>query len=125
MQTVVKEQNSQKKKQITERLSLGVKPNRFTPNDSNKIPWKNNQKEFITNFYCLTTYFERSRIFYHSGGDFFRTKQQDNEKAEQLYEEQCELRNLCGFNEISPVELLVFNFITSIGSNKLGEIILC
>ena len=58
------------------------------------------------------------RNTYHSRGDFFWAKQEENETPEEHWEKQITLEKTCDFKDIKREDLLISKFITSITDKK-------
>ena len=65
------------------------------------------------------------RNTYHSRGDFFWAKQEDNETPEEHWKNLTTLEKNCGFQDIKQEDLLISKFITSITDKKLRNKITC
>ena len=61
------------------------------------------------------------RNTYHSRGDFFWAKQEDNETPEEHWRKLVSLEKNCEFKDIKQEDLLKSKFITSITDKKLRE----
>ena len=61
------------------------------------------------------------RNTYHSRGDFFWAKQEDNETPEEHWRKLVSLEKNCEFKDIKQEDLLISKFITSITDKKLRE----
>ena len=61
------------------------------------------------------------RNTYHSQGDFFWAKQEDNETPEEHRRKLVSLEKNCEFKDIKQEDLLTSKFITSITDKKLRE----
>ena len=61
------------------------------------------------------------RNTYHSRGDFFWAKQEDNETPEEHWRKLVSLEKNCEFKDIKQADLLKSKFITSITDKKLRE----
>ena len=61
------------------------------------------------------------RNTYHSRGDFFWAKQEDNETPEEHWKKLTTLEKTCEFKDIKQEDLLISKFITSITDKKLRE----
>ena len=66
-------------------------------------------------------YYMPKRNTYHSRGDFFRPKQEENETPEDHWRKLVSLEGNCEFNDIKQEDLLISKFITSITDKKLRE----
>ena len=69
-------------------------------------------------------YYTPLRNIYHSRGDFFWAKQKIGETPEQHWKKLCEIEKECEFKNITPAELMVSKFVTSITDTKLRDKIL-
>ena len=61
------------------------------------------------------------RNTYHSRGDFFWAKQEENETPEKHWRKLVSLEKKCEFKDIKQEDLLISKFITSINGKKLRE----
>ena len=61
------------------------------------------------------------RNTYHSRGDFFWAKQEENETPEEHWKKLITLERTCEFKDIKQEDLLISKFITSITNKKLRE----
>ena len=61
------------------------------------------------------------RNTYHSCGDFFWAKQEENETPEEHWKKLITLEKNCEFKDIKQEDLLISKFITSITDKKLQE----
>ena len=61
------------------------------------------------------------RNTYHSRGDFFWAKQEDNATPEEHWRKLVSLEKNCEFKDIKQEDLLISKFITSITDKKLRE----
>ena len=66
-------------------------------------------------------YYMPKRNTYHSRGDFFWAKQEDNETPEEHWRKLVSLEKNCEFKDIKQEDLLISKFITSITDKKLWE----
>ena len=66
-------------------------------------------------------YYMPKRNTYHSRGDFFWAKQEDNETPEEHWRKLVSLEKNCEFKDIKQEDLLISKFITSITDKKLRE----
>ena len=66
-------------------------------------------------------YYMPKRNSYHSRGDFFWAKQEDNETHEEHWKKLVTLEKNCDFKNIKQEDLLISKFITSITDKKLRE----
>ena len=66
-------------------------------------------------------YYMPKRNTYHSRGDFFWTKQEENETQEEHWKKLITLEKNCEFKDIKQEDLLLSKFITSITDKKLRE----
>ena len=61
------------------------------------------------------------RNTYHSCGDFFWAKQEENETPEEHWKKLVTLEKNCDFKNIKQEDILISKFITSITDKKLRE----
>ena len=61
------------------------------------------------------------RNTYHSRGDFFWAKQEENETPEEHWKKLITLEKTCDFKDIKQEDLLISKFFTSITDKKLRE----
>ena len=66
-------------------------------------------------------YYMPKRNTYHSRGDFFWAKQEENETPEEHWRKLVSLEKNCEFKDIKQEDLLISKFITSITDKKLRE----
>ena len=66
-------------------------------------------------------YYMPKRNTYHSCGDFFWVKQEENETPEEHWKKLITLEKNCDFKDIKQEDLLISKFITSITDKKLQE----
>ena len=66
-------------------------------------------------------YYMPKRNTYHSRGDFFWAKQEENETPEEHWKKLITLEKNCEFKDIKQEEILISKFITSITDKKLRE----
>ena len=66
-------------------------------------------------------YYMPKRNTYHSRGDFFWAKQEDNETPEEHWRKLVSLEKNCEFKDIKQEDLLISKVITSITDKKLRE----
>ena len=66
-------------------------------------------------------YYMPKRNTYHSRGDFFWAKQEENETPEEHWKKLITLKKNCEFKDIKEEDLLISKFITSITDKKLRE----
>ena len=66
-------------------------------------------------------YYMPKRNTYHSRGDFFWAKQEDNETPEEHWRKLVSLEKNCEFKDTKQEDLLISKFITSITDKKLRE----
>ena len=66
-------------------------------------------------------YYMPKRNTYHSRGDFFWAKQEENETPEEQWRKLVSLEKNCEFKDIKQEDLLISKFITSITDKKLWE----
>ena len=66
-------------------------------------------------------YYLPKRITYHSRGDFYWAKQEENETPEEYWKKLITLEKTCDFKDIKQEDLLISKFITSITDKKLRE----
>ena len=66
-------------------------------------------------------YYMPQRNTYHSRGDFFWTKQEENETPERQWRKLVSIEKNCEFEDIKQEDLLISKFITSITDKKLRE----
>ena len=90
----------------------------ITKGDFNTDPDTINTEKLIQQF---KDYYMPKRITYHSRGDFFRAKQEDNETPEDHWRKLVSLEGNCEFKDIKQEDLLISKYITSITDKKLRE----
>ena len=66
-------------------------------------------------------YYMPKRSTYHSQGDFFWAKQEENETPEEHWRKLVSLEKNCEFIDIKQEDLLISKFITSMKDKKLRE----
>ena len=66
-------------------------------------------------------YYMPKRNTYHSRGDFFWAKQEENETPEEHWKKLITLEKNCEFKDIKQEDILISKFITSITDKKLRE----
>ena len=66
-------------------------------------------------------YYMPKRNTYHSRGDFFSAKQEENETPKEHWKKLITLEKTCEFKDIKREDLLISKFITSITDKKLPQ----
>ena len=66
-------------------------------------------------------YYMPKRNTYHSRGDFFWAKQEENESPDEHWRKLVSLETNCEFKDIKQEDILISNFITSITDKRLLE----
>ena len=66
-------------------------------------------------------YFLPKRNTYHNRGEFFWTKQTENETPEDFWRRLIEIEKECNFENITPEKLLISKFMTAITDRKLRD----
>ena len=113
-------------------VTHGTQKNRKSDNISYGAPDRRQSKssEFNTDPDTIKTdkliqlfreYYMPKRNTYHSRGDFFWAKQEENETPEEHWKKLITLEKTCDFKDIKQEDLLISKFITSITDKKLRK----
>ena len=112
---------TEKEPEIRQDLIWGAGPSaieNITKGEFNTDPDTINTERLLQLF---KDYYMPKRNTYHSRGDFFWAKQEENETPEEHWRKLVSLEKKCEFKDIKQEDLLISKFITSITDKKLRE----